>query len=145
MLEAKNLLENGYIEKGTITFLERVAYGKGSWENLFDDRARACMIANADTWLDQSRDKERLAVKVAQLNDFKKPIMLAYGDQSLPIYRAVITEMHNLIPAIRITQCKGAGHGGPISHPEKIALMIDKHLSTLNSPSKKIKNLVTLE
>jgi esterase len=128
MLEAKSLLERGDIEKGTITFMEKVAFGKGSWENLFDERARACMIANADTWLDQSRDQERLSVNVDRLNDFKKPITLAHGDQSLPIFRAVITEMHNSVPAIRLVQCSGAGHGGPISHPEQIARMINNHI-----------------
>lgn len=128
MLEAKSLLERGDIEKGTITFMEKVAFGKGSWENLFDARARACMIANADTWLDQSRDQERLSVNVDRLNDFKKPVTLAYGDQSLPIFRAVITEMHNSVPAIRLVPCRDAGHGGLVSHPEQIARILNNHL-----------------
>jgi esterase len=128
MQKAKGLLENGDIEQGTIYFVENAAFGRGSWESIFDERARAAMTANADTWVDQSRDPERLSIDVAKLNGFNKPITLAYGDKTLPVYSDVAIEVHKTVPAVRLVVCHGAGHGGPISAPEQVAKFIDAHL-----------------
>lgn len=132
MLAAKGMLEKGEIEEGTITFVENVAFGKNSWKNLFDERARSCMIANADTWLDQSRDEERLCIPVENLRDFKRPMTLVYGDASLPVYQAIAVEMQKSIPNLHTQQCKGAGHGGPISDPEQVAGYLQSHLARVS-------------
>ena len=129
MTAAKALLETGDIEEGTIAFVENVAFGKNSWRGLFDERTRNCMVSNADTWLDQSRDKERLLVRADKLSSFKKQITLVYGGSSLPVYQAIAAEMQELVPALHIHQCKGAGHGGPISHPDRVADFLDAHIS----------------
>lgn len=129
MLAAKALLGKGDIEEGTKAFVENVAFGKNSWENLFDERARSCMIANADTWLDQSRDKERLSIPVEKLRNFKKPMTLVSGDASLPVYQAIAVEMQKSIPALQVRHCKGAGHGGPVSDPQQVADFLKAHLA----------------
>lgn len=128
MQKAKAYLENGDVEQGTMYFVENVAFGKGSWDDVFDERARATMTANADTWLDQSRDPERLSIDIAKLNTFKKPITLAHGSRSLPVYGDVATEIHKIVPAVRLVECLDAGHGGPTSAPGQVANLIDAHL-----------------
>ncbi len=135
MQKAKEYLESGDIELGTMYFVENAAFGKGSWINVFDERSRAVMTANSDTWLDQSRDPERLAIDVENLNIFNKSITLAYGDRTLPAYAYVAVEIHKTVPAVHLAVCHGAGHGGPISAPEQVARLIEAHLqiNTKNS------------
>ena len=128
MQKAKAYLEHGDVEQGTMYFVENVAFGKGSWEDVFDERARATMTANADTWLDQSRDPERLSIDIAKLNMFNKPITLGYGSQSLPAYGDVAIEIHKIVPTVRLVECHDAGHGGPVSDPAQVAKLIDVHL-----------------
>lgn len=133
MIHAKNLMEKGEIEKGAIIFMHQVSFGKNSWYGLFDERTRNCMLSNADTWLDQSRDKERLFVNAAELRNFKKPVTLIYGDSSLPVFKAVTMEIKKLVPAVNIKQCKGAGHGGPVSHPHQVSVFIDNHIKIIEN------------
>jgi len=128
MQKAKAYLENGDVELGTKYFVENAAFGKGSWVNVFDERARATMTANSDTWLDQARDPERLSIDIAKLNEFKKTITLAYGDRTLPAYAYVAKELHKEVPAVHLVVCRGAGHGGPISAPDQVAKLIEAHL-----------------
>ncbi|WP_059051635.1 alpha/beta fold hydrolase, partial [Myroides odoratimimus] len=63
MQKSKTLLEQGHIEQGTFNFIEKVAFGKGSWYSVFDQRARNTMTASYTTWLDQANDPERLNIK----------------------------------------------------------------------------------
>ncbi|MDM1399080.1 alpha/beta hydrolase, partial [Myroides odoratimimus] len=67
MQKSKTLLEQGHIEQGTFNFIEKVAFGKGSWYSVFDQRARNTMTASYTTWLDQANDPERLNIKPENL------------------------------------------------------------------------------
>ncbi|HZF44742.1 MAG TPA: alpha/beta fold hydrolase, partial [Sphingomonadaceae bacterium] len=90
MKRAAELLEAGETLAGAHLFIEQVAFGAGSWETLFDDHARATILANADTWLDQSRDPERLAVDVGALASFTGRVAMTTGRESLPAYPATV-------------------------------------------------------
>ncbi len=122
------LLAAGRIEEGTAYFVEEMAFGAGSWTELFDDQARAVMVANADTWLDQSRDPERLAMDVATLNAFDGPVTFSVGSRTLPAFAAVTAEMLRLVPRASGATIEGAGHGAPTSHPDAMAAAIRRHL-----------------
>ena len=122
------LLAAGRVEEGTAYFTEEMAFGAGSWTELFDDQARAVMVANSDTWLDQSRDPERLAVDVAALNAFDGPVTLSVGSRTLPTFAAVTAEMLRLVPGASGATIEGAGHGAPTSHPDELASAIRHHL-----------------
>ncbi|MXW95861.1 MAG: hypothetical protein F4110_00755 [Acidimicrobiaceae bacterium] len=52
------------LTEGTAHLAEEMAFGAGSWTDLFDDRALAVMVASADAWLVQLRDPERPAVSI---------------------------------------------------------------------------------
>lgn len=122
------LLAAGRVEEGTAYFTEEMAFGASSWTELFDDQARAIMVANSDTWLDQSRDPERLAVDVAVLNAFDGPVTFSMGSRTLPTFAAVTAEMLRLVPGASAATIEGAGHGAPTSHPDELAAAIRHHL-----------------
>jgi len=128
MVTAKTLLENGEIEKGTIHFAEKVAFGENSWKSLFDDRSRSTMAANYRTWLDQSNDPGRLGVQPEKLNGFKGKITVVSGTHSLPVYPAVVKELKAKVGKITVKTIAKAGHGGIVSHPAETAAIILGHL-----------------
>jgi len=129
MRTAKTLLENGEIEKGTIHFIEKVAFGENSWKALFDDRARSTMAANFRTWLDQSNDPERLNIQAGKLNGFNGKITVVSGTHSIPVYPAVVEELKSKVGKIIVKTIVGAGHGGIFSHAEEMAKVVLEHLS----------------
>ncbi|MEM1434497.1 MAG: alpha/beta hydrolase [Pseudomonadota bacterium] len=123
---AKHLVA-GRLEAGTTLFVEAVAFGPGSWA-AFDDRTRACMLANAETWLDQSRDPERLAVDPAGLEHFAGLKTLVGGTASLPAFRLTNELIRKQLSAARERLVDGAGHGGIFSHGSEVAAVIAEHL-----------------
>lgn len=130
MQKSKQLLEAGRIEEGTFNFIENVAFGKGSWSTVFDDRARSTMTASYSTWLDQSNDPERLNIKPGNLIAFKGKITLLMGRNSILAYPAVAKELKDIVPAIHLQPIDGAGHGGLLSHTEQTATLIVEHLTS---------------
>ncbi|MEM7801231.1 MAG: alpha/beta hydrolase [Chloroflexota bacterium] len=131
MEEAVGLLEAGEIEKGTALFVEEIAFGGGSWHSVLDERTRACMLANADTWLDQARDPERLEIGIEGLKDQAIETTLCYGNQTLSSFRGVVEVMRERMPSLRTIAIAGAGHGAPISHPTELAAAVQAHLSQI--------------
>lgn len=128
MQKSKTLLEQGHIEQGTFNFIEKVAFGVGSWQTIFDQRARNTMTASYATWLDQANDPERLNIKPERLNQFKGKITLITGSNSILVYPAVANEIKQLVPSIELHTIQGAGHGGLISHSKQTAELIALHL-----------------
>ena len=128
--ESVALLAAGRVEEGTAYFMEEMAFGAGSWNELFDDQARATMMANADTWLDQSRDPERLAMDVTALNAFDGSVTFSVGSRTLPAFAASTAEILRLVPEASGVTIEGAGHGAPTSHPEELAAAIRHHLDS---------------
>lgn len=126
---AVELAAAGQVEAAAIQFIDNVAFGPGSWANLFGPHDRAAMLANIDTWLDQSRDPDRLAVDAGALADFAGPVTLTTGTDSLAAFGAVTRIVRSLVPASRLVTIDGAGHGAPVSHPDALAAAIDQHLT----------------
>ncbi|MEC4084920.1 alpha/beta fold hydrolase [Myroides odoratimimus] len=131
MQKSKTLLEQGHIEQGTFNFIEKVAFGKGSWYSIFDQRARNTMTASYATWLDQANDPERLNIKPENLNQFNGKITLITGSDSILVYPAVAKTIKQKVNSIELQTIQGAGHGGLISHPKQTADLISKHLEQL--------------
>ena len=128
--ESVALLDSGRVEEGTAYFVEEMAFGAGSWSELFDDQARTIMMANSDTWLDQSRDPERLALDVTALNAFDGSVTFSVGSRTLPAFTAATAEMLRLVPGASGATIGGAGHGAPTSHPDELAAAIRHHLDS---------------
>jgi pimeloyl-ACP methyl ester carboxylesterase len=131
MQKSKTLLEQGHIEQGTFNFIEKVAFGKGSWYSIFDQRARNTMTASYATWLDQANDPERLNIKPENLNQFKGKITLITGSDSILVYPAVAKEIKQKVNSIELYTIQEAGHAGLVSHPKQTANSILQHLGNL--------------
>ncbi|MEM9135566.1 MAG: alpha/beta hydrolase [Actinomycetota bacterium] len=128
MAEVVGLIGAGAIEAATRLFFEEVAFGAGSWLGLFDRSARSVAMANVDTWLDQSRDPQRLGLDVRPLVDLDGRITLSQGSTTLPTFAAVCVRVAELVPSASRVMIDGAGHGAPTSHPTELAAAIGRHL-----------------
>jgi len=132
MKQAADLLTRGETEPGARLFIERVAFGEGAWSGLFGAAARAAILGNAHTWLDQFHDPERLSVDVRALAGFHGPITMSTGTATLPAYTAVVERIAALLPAMRVEAVRG-GHGAHISHPRSFADAFQRHMAAAHS------------
>ncbi|MGH1336736.1 MAG: alpha/beta fold hydrolase [Aureispira sp.] len=119
-----SLLENGEIEQGIQLFIENMAFGKNSWKELLNERTKSTMLANYPTFLDQAKDKERLYIKVAQLNAYKGAVIILHGTESLVHFGACVKEIAQLLEKEQLIPIKGASHSGVFTHANSIALKI---------------------
>lgn len=131
MKQAAMMIEKGQVEAGAKLFIEKVAFGDKAWHEVFDSQARATILSNAHTWLDQFRDPDRLAVNVSALATFAGQTTLLTGSATLPTYAAVIQKISERAPRATIRTVTGAGHGMHISHPELVAAAVKAHLETV--------------
>lgn len=128
MKKVAMLIEKGAIEKAARLFIEEVAFGKNSWDLLFDAQARTTILSNADTWLDQFRDPERLAVNVSLLSNYPNKFTLSTGTNTLPPYREVARLITAILPEVNIAKITDGAHGAHISHPEIMAQAIRENI-----------------
>jgi pimeloyl-ACP methyl ester carboxylesterase len=118
-----DLIADGQIEKATEEFVEKIAMGPGSWENL-PEAAKKTFIFNALTWYDELQDPQSLQIDLTTLLGFKKPSLLSVGSVSPPFFPLVIDKLMNTIPHAKRITIKGAGHVPHMSHPEKYVEMV---------------------
>lgn len=128
MKQAAQLIEEGKIEEGALMFLEDVAFGKGSWQELFDAEAQKSLLANAHTWLDQFKDPDRLALSIDGLMTFPRRLTISMGTGSYPAYRHVCEHLLDALPSASKAIIKGGAHGAHISHPTEFATQLQAHL-----------------
>ncbi len=119
--QAAEAIESGAVEAGVRLFVDDVAFGPGTWTNVFDDELRATCVSHAETWLDQSRDPERLRVQPSVLADYPHPIVLSHGDNGPAAYAAVVRVFIEAVPATWLEIIRGAGHAPHLTHPAAMA------------------------
>lgn len=134
MREAAALIEAGDLETGTAMFIDDVAFGPGSWGLVLDDCTRARMLTHALSWLDQSRDPQRLGVRIDGLHAYGSRVTLAGGSDSLPTFRAVNKAVRARLADVVSVQLHGANHAAPLSHPTALAAQIGRHVERCSLP-----------
>lgn len=122
------LIEEGYVEEAAKLFIENVAFGQGAWSSLFDECARRSFLANADTWLDQFYDPDRLSVDVNVLAKLNGRVTISIGTNSLEPYELIAKRIEKEFMGVKTVRIEGAGHGAHISHPSQIANEINNHI-----------------
>jgi pimeloyl-ACP methyl ester carboxylesterase len=90
-------------------FVETVALGPGSWDQLSPD-LKETFITNAPTFLDEAHDPEQLAFDLAWIGAFHRPSLLTTGDQSPPTFAPVVEKVANVLPNASVATFRGAGH-----------------------------------
>ena len=110
------LLATGDTTGGTRLFLETVAFGPGVWEQMSTEEQER-LIANAPTFVDETRDPAALTIDLSALATFARPTLLSYGDQSPPFFPPVITKLARVMPLAEVRRFAGADHIVIGSHP----------------------------
>ncbi|MEM6995376.1 MAG: alpha/beta hydrolase [Myxococcota bacterium] len=124
---AAGLIRDGALELGTAHFFDRVALGDGAWARL-SPATQARMLLNADTWIDQSKDPQRLEIDFLHLVPLGARVSLVSGSASLPTFRRVSRIMHVGLAEAHAVVLAGAGHAAPNSHPRAFAAALAQHL-----------------
>lgn len=114
----RELLESGDHRGAAHHFIEHVALGPGSWDQL-PEAFRAVLVGNAPTYLDEMRDETALSIDSAALARTSVPLLLSQGTESPPLFAPVIGELVSLVPNARVEVIEGAGHVPHSTHPDE--------------------------
>lgn len=109
-------LAAGDVAGGARQFAETYSYGPGGWDLIPPERQQV-MLNNAPTFLDETRDPGSWTADLAALVAIPCPILLTYGDQSLPFLPPVVATLAAVLPGIQARVIAGAGHVPPASQP----------------------------
>jgi pimeloyl-ACP methyl ester carboxylesterase len=131
-----DLFAGGKLEKATETFMETIAMGPGSWQQL-PETARKTFIHNAPTWFDEMMDPQSLQIDLKLLSQFKNPALLTAGSESPPFFPLVIDRLANAIPHAKRITIEGAGHVPHMSHAEKYIDMVRSFCFSVSNKSEK--------
>jgi pimeloyl-ACP methyl ester carboxylesterase len=112
------LLESGDKTAGARLFIETIILRPGMWETL-PEQLRETIVANADTWLDETKDPHALDVDLEALAKFRKPVLLTYGGKGLRGSGLVIERLAKTIPNSQAEFDPDEGHTPHLSNPTK--------------------------
>jgi pimeloyl-ACP methyl ester carboxylesterase len=110
------LLKAGDNAGGARLFVETIALGPGTWEQLPEPMQRT-FIVNAPTWLDETQDPEALTLDLARLATFTRPALVSHGGQSPPFFPRVVAKVAQGLGRAEQHTFAGAGHVPHVSHP----------------------------
>jgi pimeloyl-ACP methyl ester carboxylesterase len=112
------LIETGDHRAAAEQFVDHVALGPGSWEQL-PSSFRATLEANAPTYLDELRDPTSSSVDTAALAATTVPLLFTSGTESPSFFSAVLGELAVLVPTAQVATIAGAGHIPHATHPDQ--------------------------
>jgi pimeloyl-ACP methyl ester carboxylesterase len=123
-------LGRGDIEGGTRRFMEEVALGPGSWEQL-PEPARAIAMNNAPTFLDEMRDPDWASLNLTALSSSSLPVLLTQGDQSPRWFWSIIAKLGQSLKDAKVMTIPGAGHVPHQTHPGDYAAILTDFIRRL--------------
>jgi len=124
MARAAALIAAGEPAQGARVFAQEVALVDQPWEDVMDARMRATWVANAATWLDQSRDPERLALSPEMLAGSALPVLLTSGTASPPAFEPGVARLAAATRHATRRTLAEAGHFPQLTHPEALASVL---------------------
>jgi pimeloyl-ACP methyl ester carboxylesterase len=110
------LLAAGDDVGGARLFVETVAMGPGMWDKL-PPELQQTFIENGPTYLDECRDPDQVTIDLSDLATISKPALLSRGDQSPPMFPAIVRIVADAIPSVETHLFPGAGHIPHTTHP----------------------------
>jgi pimeloyl-ACP methyl ester carboxylesterase len=123
------LLEDGRYADAAELFVEQVAFGPGTWTQ-FPDPIRATFVRNAQTFLGETRDPDGPTIELNRLGRFSGPVLLSKGDQSPPMFSAVIAQLDSALPKAHHHVFAGAGHMPHTTHPDDFVATLTSFLES---------------
>jgi len=115
---AAKVLETGDKAGGARQFVETIAFGPGAWDKLHL-QLKETFVANADTWLDETKDPQALTIDLEALSRFHKPTLLSYGGKSAPFFKPIVEKLASIIPDSKLESYPNDGHVPHISNPSE--------------------------
>ncbi len=132
--EAIRLIEKGDKINAARLFTETLTLGPGSWDRL-PAQTRETMIANADTWLDETKDPNGLLIDPEALGKFQRPTLLMYGGRGLPGSNLIIEKLARTIPNSKVRFFPNEGHIFHISNPREFVTTVTGFANSSESAS----------
>jgi pimeloyl-ACP methyl ester carboxylesterase len=111
------LLEGADHEGAARLFVETIMLGPGAWEEQLTPEVREVFIANAPTFLDETRDPDALRMDLNALASFERPALLTSGTESAPFFGPVADMVARSLPRSERITIEGADHVPHISVP----------------------------
>jgi pimeloyl-ACP methyl ester carboxylesterase len=113
------LLERDDREGAARLFADTIAFGPDAWDTQLTPEMREVFVANAPTFLDETRDRDALQMDLDALAGFDKPALLTSGTDSAPFFGPVVDLVASRIPRSSRITIDGADHVPHISVPER--------------------------
>lgn len=104
-------------------FIEEVVLGPGMWAQLPSETQRV-MVENAPTFLDECRDPEQLDFDLESIGGFEKPTLWTIGEESPPVFPAVVATLAAALPEAEVATVPGASHIPHATHADAYAEML---------------------
>lgn len=118
------LLERHDDEGAARLFVDTMAFGPDAWDTQLTPEMREVFIANAPTFLDETRDPDGLQMDLAALAGFEKPALLTSGSESAPFFGPVVDMVASRMPRSERLTIDGADHAPHISVPDRYMELI---------------------
>ena len=118
------LLAAGDLEGGARHFAEAIVFGPGAWDGGMPEALKAVFVANAPTFLDESRDPQAYTIALDRLAAFAGPVLLSGGERSAPGFHAVLERLAAALPGAERAMLPEAGHVPYATHPAEYAALL---------------------
>jgi pimeloyl-ACP methyl ester carboxylesterase len=118
------LIGRGEREAAAREFVE-IVLGPGAWEML-PEEDRATMVRNADTFAGEALDPAWADIDLDALSGISVPILLTQGDQSPPMFAAIIARLSTVIESAEVRTLTGAGHVPHTTHAADYVAVISR-------------------
>lgn len=129
-----DLLRAGDHEGGARQFVETIAFGPGAWQTIPESNRRT-LIANAPTFLDEMQDPEWASIDLTALRRYTRPALLSRGEQSPPLFPAVVVRLARSLPHASQHLFTGAGHVPHLTVPDRYVEVVTAFLSRVDAPA----------
>lgn len=126
-------LESGEPEEGARLFVNTIAVGPGTWENMLPDVVKQTLINNAPTFLDETRDPESLTIDTQALARVTRPVFASTGSEGPPFMVPIMDRVESIVPQIKRRSFDGAGHLPHVSHPQDYVSAITDFIAASES------------
>lgn len=110
-------------------FIDEVALGPGAWEGQLPPEAKAIVVNNAPTFLDELNDPEQTRIDPSALARVEAPVRLTQGSESPPMFARVIDRLVPLLPRATRETITGAGHVPQLETPERYVEVVTRTLA----------------
>jgi pimeloyl-ACP methyl ester carboxylesterase len=118
------LIGHGEPEAAAREFVE-IVLGPGAWEML-PEGDRATMVRNADTFAGEALDPAWADIDLDALSGILVPVLFTQGDQSPPMFAAIIARLSAAMERAEVRTLPGAGHVPHATHPADYVAVVSR-------------------